>query len=55
MALGGIARKSGHYAGLLRRTESSVADRRFRPVLRIGRRYLCRVAASPCRHSGGKA
>jgi L-ribulokinase len=36
MALGGIARKPGHHAGLLRRAEPSAADCRLRSVLRAG-------------------
>lgn len=42
MALGGIARKNGHHAGLLRRAEPSAADCRLRSVLRAGGGYLRR-------------
>ena len=54
MALGGIARKNGHHAGLLRRPEPPAADCRLRSMLRVGRRHLRRrrrgrLSEYPCR------
>lgn len=45
MALGGIARKTSHHAGLLRRAEPSAADCRLRSVLRAGAAIFAAVAA----------